>query len=75
MTKGKKYNTRHLAASGLERRVNMKKPLEKYSLEWYAKQPRPTRSEKEDSSLDALLFSAVAISAVTVLVGSGTFPM
>lgn len=73
MSKDKKYNTRHLAASGLERRVNMKKPVEKYSLEWYAKQRRPTRSEKEDSTLDAFLFSAFAIGALSIIFGSGTF--
>lgn len=67
----KNFDTRHLAASGLERRVKMKKPVEKYSLEWYAKQPRPSPSEKDDTSLlEALLFSAVAISAVSAIFGS-----
>ncbi len=64
----KRYETHHLVSEGLGR-LRKKKQIEKYSLEWYAKQPRPSRKELDEGNRDPaglLLIAGGAAAALAV---------
>lgn len=67
--------TRHLAASGLARRTKRRKKIEKYSLEWYAAQPRTSKADRERSQQQfgtEIVFAVVVTALLAMALGGGS---